>query len=72
MDQHYKNVTDTFARQAPKFENRELTLARRDYLSWMVEVLDLQPEFAVLDVAAGTGHLSRAMAPLVSTVLAGC
>ena len=70
MDQHYKNVTDTFARQAPKFENRELTLARRDYLNWMVEVLDLQPEFAVLDVAAGTGHLSRAMAPLVSTVLA--
>ena len=70
MDQHYKNVTDAFAGQAPKFENPELTLARRDYLNWMVEALDLQPEFAVLDVAAGTGHLSRAMAPFVSTVLA--
>jgi ubiquinone/menaquinone biosynthesis C-methylase UbiE len=36
----------------------------------MVERLRLQPHFAVLDVAAGTGHLSRAMAPHVARVVA--
>lgn len=70
MAQHQRKVADSFARQAPKFENPQLTLARRDYLDWMVGALDLHPKSMVLDVAAGTGHLSRAMAPFVSSVTA--
>jgi ubiquinone/menaquinone biosynthesis C-methylase UbiE len=47
-----------------------LTLSNQAYLDWMVEQLDLQPHFAVLDVAAGTGHLSRAIAPHVKHIVA--
>jgi len=36
----------------------------------MVGILPLQPDFHVLDVAAGTGHLGRAIAPRVRQVVA--
>jgi SAM-dependent methyltransferase len=47
-----------------------LTLSNQAYLDWIVEQLDLQPHFEVLDVAAGTGHLSRAIAPHVKHIVA--
>jgi 2-polyprenyl-3-methyl-5-hydroxy-6-metoxy-1,4-benzoquinol methylase len=47
-----------------------LTLSNQEYLHWMVDALDLQAHFQVLDVAAGTGHLSRAIAPYVQRVVA--
>jgi SAM-dependent methyltransferase len=63
-------VKREFAKQAGGFGQKGLTLARADYLSWMVGNLGLAPELTVLDVAAGTGHLSRAMAPHVAHVTA--
>jgi ubiquinone/menaquinone biosynthesis C-methylase UbiE len=59
-----------FGRQAASFGEHGLTLSNQAYLRWMVDQLDLQPHFEVLDVAAGTGHLSRAIAPHVKRVVA--
>ena len=47
-----------------------MTLSNQEYIQWIVEPLDLQPHFHVLDVAAGTGHLSRAIAPHAQRVVA--
>jgi ubiquinone/menaquinone biosynthesis C-methylase UbiE len=58
-----------FGQQAARFGEQGLTLSNQAYLQWMVEQLDLQPHFEVLDVAAGTGHLSRAIAPHVKHVV---
>jgi ubiquinone/menaquinone biosynthesis C-methylase UbiE len=63
-------VRREFAQQAARFGEQGLTLSNQDYLQWMVEQLYLQPHFEVLDVAAGTGHLSRAVAPHVQRVVA--
>jgi ubiquinone/menaquinone biosynthesis C-methylase UbiE len=59
-----------FGQQAAHFGEQGLTLSNQAYLRWMVEQLDLRPHFEVLDVAAGTGHLSRAIAPHVRRVVA--
>ena len=59
-----------FGRQAAHFGEQGLTLSNQEYLQWIVDQLDLQPQFEVLDVAAGTGHLSRAIAPAVRRVVA--
>jgi ubiquinone/menaquinone biosynthesis C-methylase UbiE len=58
-----------FGQQAARFGEQGLTLSNQAYLQWMVEQLNLQPHFEVLDVAAGTGHLSRAIAPQVKHVV---
>jgi SAM-dependent methyltransferase len=63
-------VLREFGQQAAHFGEQGLTLSNQDYLQWMVEQLHLQPHFEVLDVAAGTGHLSRAVAPHVQRVVA--
>jgi ubiquinone/menaquinone biosynthesis C-methylase UbiE len=62
-------VRQEFRQQAARFGEQGLTLSNQAYLQWMVEHLDLRPHFEVLDVAAGTGHLSRAMAPHVKRVV---
>ena len=69
MTEHHRLVEQQFARQAPGFGQEGLTLTSRDYLAWMVDALDLDPHDAVLDVAAGTGHLGRAIAPRVRRVV---
>ena len=63
-------VRREFGQQAARFGEQGLTLSNQVYLQWMVEQLDLQSHFEVLDVAAGTGHLSRALAPYVKRVVA--
>jgi len=63
-------VRREFGQQAAHFGEQGLTLSNQDYLQWIVEQLDLRPHFEVLDVAAGTGHLSRAIAPYVKCVVA--
>jgi SAM-dependent methyltransferase len=63
-------VRREFGQQAAHFGEPGLTLSNQDYLRWMVGELDLQPHLHVLDVAAGTGHLSRAIAPHVRRVVA--
>jgi SAM-dependent methyltransferase len=59
-----------FAKQASGFGDPRLTLARPDYLEWMLRHLPLERSCRVLDVGAGTGHLSRALAPRAGWVLA--
>ena len=63
-------VRREFGQQAARFEDQGLTLSNQSYLDWIVEQLDLQPHFEVLDVAAGTGHLSRMIAPHVKHIIA--
>lgn len=63
-------VRREFGQQAAGFGEQGLTLSNQEYLQWMVDQLDLQPHFEVLDVAAGTGHLSRAIALHAKRVVA--
>lgn len=70
MKNHRQVVRRQFRKQAPRFEGKGLALSSQEYLQWMVDHLDLQSPFDVLDVAAGTGLLSRAMAPHVARVVA--
>jgi len=60
--EHNKIIRKEFSKQASSFGDNELTLSSQDILDWSVEILSLEKDFRVLDVAAGTGHLSRAMA----------
>ncbi len=69
-ENHHDVVRKQFSKQAPRFGEQGLTLSSPEHLQWMVNNLDPQPYFAVLDVAAGTGHLSRAIAPHVKQVVA--
>jgi ubiquinone/menaquinone biosynthesis C-methylase UbiE len=63
-------VRREFGQQAAHFGEQGLTLSNQGYIQWIVEQLDLQLHFQVLDVAAGTGHMSRALAPHVQRVVA--
>ena len=65
-----QDIRAAFLRQAKDFNHGQLSLANQEYLKWMVELLPLKLANDVLDVAAGTGHLSRAMAPRVGSVTA--
>lgn len=55
-----------FTRQAPSWGRDEIDAD----LLWAVDRLGLEPHFEVLDVAGGTGLLSRAIAPHVKNVVA--
>jgi ubiquinone/menaquinone biosynthesis C-methylase UbiE len=67
---HDETIRREFSKQAAHFGDKGLTLSSQEYLAWMVERLPLEPGFSVLDVAAGTGHLSRAIASRVLEVVA--
>jgi ubiquinone/menaquinone biosynthesis C-methylase UbiE len=67
---HNRVIQREFSKQASSFGDKGLTLSSQEILNWIVDALPLNKEFRVLDVAAGTGHLSRAIAPHVSEVIA--
>ena len=67
---HNRVIRQEFSKQAARFGEKGLTLSSQDLLDWIVTILPLNPELRVLDVAAGTGHLSRAIAPHVREVVA--
>lgn len=67
---HDRIIREEFSKQAAKFGDKGLTLSSQDLLHWIVESLPLNKDHLVLDVAAGTGHLSRAIAPFVAAVIA--
>jgi len=69
-EDHREVIRREFGRQAPRIGDRSHTVASPVHLEWMVENLDLQSHFTVLDVAAGTGLLGRAIAPYVKQVVA--
>lgn len=68
--EHNRVIRKEFSKQAGSFGDIGLTLSSQDILDWIVDLLPLDKEFRVLDVAAGTGHLSRAIAPHVREVVA--
>jgi ubiquinone/menaquinone biosynthesis C-methylase UbiE len=68
--EHNKVIRKAFSKQAASFGDTGLTLSSQDILDWIVDLLPLDKQFRVLDVAAGTGHLSRAIAPHVREVVA--
>ena len=70
MDRHDEEIERQFTLQAARFGEQGLTLSSTEYLEWVVSRLTLDPSFDVLDVAAGTGHLGRAIAPRVRRVVA--
>lgn len=65
---HDETVKREFAKQAESFGRAGLTLSSADILAWIVEGLAPQAQWDVLDVATGTGHLGRALAPHVRRV----
>ncbi|HEU5321305.1 MAG TPA: class I SAM-dependent methyltransferase, partial [Methylomirabilota bacterium] len=67
---HHAAVRREFSKQAVHFGEAGLTLSNAEYLRWMVAVLRPRRRCRVLDVAAGTGHLTRALAPHVEHVTA--
>ncbi len=69
-ENHDDEITRQFTLQAARFGEQGLTLGSAEYLQWVVGQLHLDPSFAVLDVATGTGHLGRAIAPHVQRVIA--
>jgi ubiquinone/menaquinone biosynthesis C-methylase UbiE len=70
MRDHNETIRQEFAKQASAFGKQGLTLSSQEYLAWMVGRLPLKADFQVLDVAAGTAHLSCAIAPHVQQVIA--
>jgi len=67
---HNQRIREEFSKQAARFGDLGLTLSSQEILDWIVGGLPLQKDFRVLDVAAGTGHLSRSIAPYVAEVIA--
>ena len=67
---HREVVRQQFGIQAPRFEQHVQSFGSQDIMGWILSNLDLQPHYAALDVATGTGLLARAMAPHVDRVSA--
>ena len=67
---HNQVVRREFSKQAAKFGEKGYTLSSEELLNWIIDSLPLAKEFRVLDVAAGTGHLSHAMSFHVREVVA--
>jgi len=67
---HEESIQREFSKQANRFGENRLTLSSKEHLAWMINILPLQTDICVLDVATGTGHLSRAIAPHVRQVIA--
>ncbi len=67
---HDSIINREFTDQAIHFNTPGLTLTNKDLLGWIVFNLCLQTRFRVLDVAAGTCLLSKAVAPHVKHVTA--
>jgi ubiquinone/menaquinone biosynthesis C-methylase UbiE len=67
---HDDAVRREFTRQAQTFEDARLNAAFTSGLDWLAESFEPEPGHLVLDVAAGTGHVARALAPLARQVVA--
>ncbi|OAB44945.1 class I SAM-dependent methyltransferase [Paenibacillus antarcticus] len=62
-------VRTEFQKQARGFSNKSLSLNSEDLLKWIHRHLPLNEGVKMLDVAAGTGILSRYLAPYVNKVI---
>jgi SAM-dependent methyltransferase len=67
---HNQVVRREFAAQAGSFEDPRYVFADERILEWILEHVSVEPQFTVLDVAAGAGHLARAIAHRAGHVIA--
>jgi ubiquinone/menaquinone biosynthesis C-methylase UbiE len=67
---HAKRVLDAFSTQAEAFEDTRFNRLFTLDAEWLFERLDCRPDDLLLDVAAGTGHAARSLAPRVRAAVA--
>jgi ubiquinone/menaquinone biosynthesis C-methylase UbiE len=67
---HAAAIREEFARQAASFEDPKYSFGNPRLLSWILRHIPYGSDDTALDVAAGTGHLARALAPHVRHVIA--
>lgn len=65
-----KQVREQFGAHADSYKSSEVH-ARGASLARLVELVDPQPTWFVLDIATGAGHTAAAFAPFVKQVVAG-
>lgn len=63
-------VRREFAKQAASFEDPKYSFGDPRLIDWLIDELPLGASDTVLEVAAGTAHVSRALARLVHQVIA--
>jgi ubiquinone/menaquinone biosynthesis C-methylase UbiE len=69
-DPHAEAVAKAFSQQAEAFEDPRFNRLFTTDSEWLFERLPLDRDDLVLDVAAGTGHVARRLAPRVRAVVA--
>jgi len=67
--EHADAVDSSFSRQAAAFEDRRFNQVFATDVEWIFEHLACKPDHLALDVAGGTGHAARFLAPSVAAVL---
>ena len=67
---HDDLIREQFSMQAARWDTYVSDGAYEDVLPWIISNLELRPDMRVLDVAAGTGLVARAMAPHVAEAVA--
>jgi ubiquinone/menaquinone biosynthesis C-methylase UbiE len=70
MADHSQAVERAFTQQAEAFEDPQYNRLFTTDSEWLFDRLPLTEDDLVLDVAAGTGHVARRMAPKVRAVVA--
>ena len=69
-EQHDRLVREQFRIQASAFDQQVGAHGYDHVLTWILGLLELDDSLSVLDVAAGTGLVARALAPHVGKVVA--
>jgi ubiquinone/menaquinone biosynthesis C-methylase UbiE len=70
MSQHAEHVRDAFSAQAAAFEDAHVNHLFTNDASWLFASLPVARGDLLLDVAAGTGHAARELAPHVRAAVA--
>jgi len=70
MAEHSEAIERAFTQQAEAFEDSHYNRLFTTDSDWLFERLPLSDDDLVLDVAAGTGHVARRLAPRVRAVVA--
>jgi ubiquinone/menaquinone biosynthesis C-methylase UbiE len=65
---HQQMIATEFAKQAQDFGQTGLTLSSAELLNWALGNLPHDPDTTALDIATGTAHLARALAPHVGRI----
>lgn len=67
---HSELIERSFPRQATAFEDPRINQTMTTEAAWVFDRLELRADDLLLDVAAGTGHAARQLAPSVAGVVA--